>query len=126
VALALRCDRVLALRREEELLHPAKDCEEDEKDLEVVALAAAQGRGRGKELGRGLVGGARSRLFHCCIGAYFVSLCGAVAASQLSQHAQPALLYLVPAILATFALAAWRDGVLGEVWAGPAKIEQAL
>lgn len=59
----------------------------------------------------------------CTVG-YLVSLAGAIWASQLSGHAQPALIYLVPGVLGVFAGRSWACGVLGEVWQGPAKIDQ--
>ena len=51
-------------------------------------------RGKGREASKGSSGSTKTRLFECTVVAYALSLCAAILASQLSGHAQPALIYL--------------------------------
>jgi len=127
VSLAQRCDDSLTRRRrEEQRLHSLSS----EKASLLLPTLLSLGRG---DLEQGPSSSKSSRygptkplpqLLLLCTLSYFVSLAGAILASQLSGHAQPALIYLVPGVLGVFAARSWACGVLGEVWLGPAKIDQ--
>jgi hypothetical protein len=64
-------------------------------------------------------------LFNYTLGGYFFGLVAAFVGNSLSGHPQPALIYLVPGVIGTFAYKAWQMGKLKEVWQGPIKIRSA-
>jgi signal peptide peptidase-like protein 3 len=61
---------------------------------------------------------------HAMVG-YFMGLVGAFVGNFLSAHAQPALIYLVPAVLLAIVSRALAVGRLQDVWAGPVKVQQS-
>eukprot|EP01036_Dinobryon_divergens_P025817 gene25817-34404_t len=125
VSLALRCDLSLSQRRRADLATSSSSLLSSrlpigkhpgmlllsERELEAQAPPAIR-----KDIS--------TLLLEHCIVAYAFSLSAAILASQMSGHAQPALIYLVPGLLITFAARAYYCGVLHDVWAGPTKIEQ--
>lgn len=66
-----------------------------------------------------------SRLFDCSMLGYTLGLFVAFAASILSGHGQPALIYLVPGVLLPIVGRAWFVGKLRHVWHGPEKIQES-
>jgi signal peptide peptidase-like protein 2B len=77
----------------------------------LVAFAARYDRASGVPLCRGY--------FRLMVLGYAVGLMMANMAVYLMQMGQPALLYLVPCTLGLFALVAWGDGTLKQMWDGP-------
>ncbi|KAG9394197.1 Presenilin/signal peptide peptidase [Carpediemonas membranifera] len=67
------------------------------------------------------------KLFVANMVAYVIALITTVAALHLSSHAQPALLYIVPALLGTTVVAALVQGQLGAVltWAEAESLEKS-
>lgn len=66
-----------------------------------------------------------SRLFDCAVLGYTSGLFVAFAASIVSGHGQPALIYLVPGVLLPIVGRAWFVGKLRHVWHGPEKIQES-
>lgn len=66
-----------------------------------------------------------SRLFDCSVLGYTLGLFVAFAASIVSGHGQPALIYLVPGVLLPIVGRAWFIGKLRHVWHGPEKIQES-
>lgn len=66
-----------------------------------------------------------SRLFDCAVLGYTSGLFVAFAASIMSGHGQPALIYLVPGVLLPIVGRAWFVGKLRHVWHGPEKIQES-
>mmetsp|Transcript_27723 Transcript_27723/g.46601 ORF Transcript_27723/g.46601 Transcript_27723/m.46601 type:complete len:375 (-) Transcript_27723:99-1223(-) len=66
-----------------------------------------------------------SKLFQFAMWGYFIGLVAAFVGNHVSGHAQPALIYLVPAVLAAIVSRAWQIGHLQDAWIGPLKIQQS-
>lgn len=64
---------------------------------------------------------ARPDLFSFAMGGYFLGLIAAFTIGYVFQHAQPALIYLVPGVLLPVGARAWQTNRLLEVWNGPGK-----
>lgn len=91
IAYALRCDRYSMVTK------PVYDVE-----------AATSSSRNGRSL----------QLFEVCLGCYCIGLCFAYYASYVWEHAQPALIYLVPAVIVPLVSRAYSFGCLSEVWSG--------
>ena len=65
----------------------------------------------------------RLDLFHFAMCGYFLGLITAFSVGYIFQHAQPALIYLVPGVLLPVAGRAWQTDRLLEIWNGPFKRE---
>jgi hypothetical protein len=63
----------------------------------------------------------RPDLFTFAMGGYVGGLVAAFTVGYVFQHAQPALIYLVPGVLLPVAARAWQTNRLLEVWNGPVK-----
>jgi minor histocompatibility antigen H13 len=61
----------------------------------------------------------KANLFTYGIVGYALGLVMAFGVGYISQHAQPALIYLVPGVLAPVAFRAWQTNRLLEIWNGP-------
>ena len=65
----------------------------------------------------------RLDLFNFAMCGYFLGLITAFTVGYVFQHAQPALIYLVPGVLLPVAGRAWQTDRLLEIWNGPFKRE---
>jgi signal peptide peptidase-like protein 3 len=59
-----------------------------------------------------------ANLFAFALSGYFIGLFAAFSFSMYMNHAQPALIYLVPGVLVPVVLRAWQKGRLQELWVG--------
>eukprot|EP01033_Poteriospumella_lacustris_P011359 gene11359-8080_t len=76
-----------------------------------LQCALWQAKGRGSD-------SAASHLFATGLLSYFVGLAAAFCGNFLFEHAQPALIYLVPSVLLSISVAAARDGSFAVIWDG--------
>jgi signal peptide peptidase-like protein 3 len=109
VALALRCDTQLPIVRV-----TSKDSADNLESGEPLLSAAAANSSKN------FVG---LNLFSFALGGYIVGLFTAFFVSSYFNHAQPALIYLVPGVFLPIFFRAWQKGCLMEVWNGPKKIK---
>ena len=109
MSLALRCDLSIQQRRQADLAASSSSSSllqsrlSLDKHTGLLLLSEreleAQTQVRGLPHARA---NSATLLLECCISAYALSLSAAILASQMSGHAQPALIYLVPGLLITF------------------------
>lgn len=71
-----------------------------------------------QSLGQGRADSAASYLFVTGLLSYSVGLAAAFCGNFFFEHAQPALIYLVPSVLLSISVAAVRDGSFAVIWDG--------
>jgi hypothetical protein len=116
VSYALRCDTALS---GEELRNEA---EEESGSLIENGVRLASINGIATRETKPKLGDRPLKLFQFSLVSYCIGLSAALLANFLSGHAQPALLYLVPAVVGTLAIRAWYCRAWQLVWLGSSTI----
>eukprot|EP01038_Epipyxis_sp_PR26KG_P014699 gene14699-19750_t len=122
IALALRCDQIIAtvnhnnhnsIEKENNIIHNSYNLDEESNQL----LLYKHSEDKNKIIS--------TYFFELSLFGYIIGMIGAFVGNNISGHAQPALIYLVPCVLVPFMIQAYRRGLLSDVWKGPTKIEEA-
>lgn len=107
ISLAMRCDRMIR-----DFPHSSNDIKVDE---EAAGSLIPQENAKKSAI-------CEPYLFLSGLLGYFIGLIVAFCANWISGHAQPALIYLVPSVMAPIAFRAWLIDRLNDVWLGPRKV----
>lgn len=111
VSLALRCDLSLSQRRRADLATSSSSLLSSRLPLgKHPGMLLLSERELEAQRPPAIPRDGATLLMEHCIVAYALSLSAAILASQISGHAQPALIYLVPGLLITFAARAYYCG----------------